>query len=202
MQPLYNIAGKSLVLVSTCGSRFLRSLTKRSQSSLRYTHSSHNNKMAGGDEINVAALATPKPRVAVVQMNSTKDKERNYGICKGLIEKAKACGADMVFLPECFDFVGGSKERSLALAETLDGDIISRYKDIACKQKVWLSLGGFHEKVTKNFFDVAKTSLNLISTFTNIIWDLTFRIQSCLLVIQSDCYFSFCKLTFYLFKKK
>ena len=108
--------------------------------------------MAGGDEINVAALATPKPRVAVVQMNSTKDKERNYGICTGLIKKAKACGADMVFLPECFDFVGGSKERSLALAETLDGDIISRYKDIARKQKVWLSLGGFHEKVTEKTF--------------------------------------------------
>lgn len=53
----------------------------------------------------------------------------------------------MVFLPECYDFVGESPAQSQELAETIDGDIISQYKKLASHLGLWLSLGGGHEKV-------------------------------------------------------
>ena len=53
----------------------------------------------------------------------------------------------MIFLPECFDFVGENKEQSVAMAEPLSGATITEYKKLAKELKTWLSLGGFHEKV-------------------------------------------------------
>lgn len=85
--------------------------------------------------------------VGVCQMNCTSDKEANFSVGKSLITKAKRRGAEIVFLPECFDYVGEDKEKSIAMAETLDGDLITRYRHLAKEQNVWLSLGGFHHKV-------------------------------------------------------
>lgn len=53
----------------------------------------------------------------------------------------------MVFFPECFDHVGESKEQSIQLAESLDGALLSEYKKLALEKSLWLSLGGYHEKV-------------------------------------------------------
>lgn len=49
-------------------------------------------------------------------------------------------------LPECFDMICESRKKLLEAAEPIDGPIISRYRDLAKKCKVWLSLGGLHEK--------------------------------------------------------
>ncbi|XP_064605423.1 nitrilase and fragile histidine triad fusion protein NitFhit-like [Liolophura sinensis] len=84
--------------------------------------------------------------VGVCQMNCTSDKEANFSVGKSLITRAKRRGAKMVFLPECFDYVGEDKEKSLSMAETLEGDLITRYRHLAKEQDVWLSLGGFHHK--------------------------------------------------------
>ncbi|KAL4658685.1 hypothetical protein GN956_G2215 [Arapaima gigas] len=86
------------------------------------------------------------PVAAVCQVNSTPDKEANFAACMGLVEKAKEAGAHMVFLPEGFDYIGSSQEQTLDLSETLAGDIISRYSDLARKLNIWISLGGFHER--------------------------------------------------------
>ena len=53
----------------------------------------------------------------------------------------------MVFLPECADYIGENIEQSLSLAEPLNGDLVHRYRELAKRLKVWLSIGGFHEKV-------------------------------------------------------
>lgn len=53
----------------------------------------------------------------------------------------------MVFLPEAFDYISSSKEEGLSLAQTLDGPLIGQYCQLARQRKLWLSLGGFHEKV-------------------------------------------------------
>lgn len=55
----------------------------------------------------------------------------------------------MVFLPEAFDFIGESKEETFKLAEPLDGHLISNFKELAKSNKVWLSLGGAHVKVSQ-----------------------------------------------------
>lgn len=53
----------------------------------------------------------------------------------------------MVFLPEAIDYIGETKSQSVELAESLEGETISGYQDLARKESIWLSLGGFHQKV-------------------------------------------------------
>ncbi|KAJ3584940.1 hypothetical protein NHX12_013663 [Muraenolepis orangiensis] len=79
-------------------------------------------------------------------MRSTADKEANFSVCKRLVEAAREAGACMVFLPEAFDYIGSSRDQTLAQAESLTGDTVSRYSLLASKLGVWLSLGGFHER--------------------------------------------------------
>ncbi|XP_030285974.1 deaminated glutathione amidase-like [Sparus aurata] len=86
------------------------------------------------------------PVAAVCQVLATPDKQANFSACKQLVEEAKERGAGMVFLPEGFDYIGSSREESLSLAESLTGDTISQYTQLARKLEVWMSLGGFHER--------------------------------------------------------
>ncbi|KAG7496425.1 deaminated glutathione amidase [Solea senegalensis] len=86
---------------------------------------------------------------AVCQVTATPDKEANFSACKQLVEEAKQRGASMVFLPEGFDYIGSSREETLSLSESLTGDTVSRYTQLARKLDVWLSLGGFHERGPK-----------------------------------------------------
>lgn len=90
--------------------------------------------------------SSPPPLAAVCQVSATPNKEANFSACKQLVEEAKERGASMVFLPEGFDYIGSSKEETLSLSESLTGDIISRYTQLARKLEMWLSLGGFHER--------------------------------------------------------
>ena len=53
----------------------------------------------------------------------------------------------MVFLPEACDYIGESKQQSMDMAESVQGEIINEYKKLAKDLDVWLSVGGFHEKV-------------------------------------------------------
>jgi hypothetical protein len=53
----------------------------------------------------------------------------------------------MVFLPEAFDYISESKEKCLSFAHSVDGQIIQDLSQLAKDLDVWLSLGGFHEKV-------------------------------------------------------
>ena len=88
-----------------------------------------------------------KSWAAVCQITANNNCNHNKDLCTGLIEEAAEKGAEIVFLPECFDFVPFEKTDSRDLAEPLDGPTISHYKELACEKKVWLSLGGFHEKI-------------------------------------------------------
>lgn len=71
------------------------------------------------------------PLAAVCQVTATPDKEANFSACKQLVEEAKQRGASMVFLPEGFDYIGSSREETLVLSESLAGDTISRYTQLA-----------------------------------------------------------------------
>ena len=53
----------------------------------------------------------------------------------------------VVFLPECFDYVGENNEQSLSLAASLESTRMQVFCDLAKELGMWLSLGGFHEKV-------------------------------------------------------
>ena len=86
-------------------------------------------------------------KIGIVQMTSTPDKEATFSQAKDLVKKATEEGAKIVFLPECCDYVGDNRQFTMAAAESIDGDLIQRYKDLAAHLGVWLSLGGLHIKV-------------------------------------------------------
>ena len=93
----------------------------------------------------MADLSKPKPVVTVVQMTSTPDKA-TFAQLSALVNRAKTRGALMTFLPECADYVSDSRDQAVALAEPLEGPTVSRYRELARSLKMWLSVGGYHEK--------------------------------------------------------
>ncbi|XP_048741838.2 nitrilase and fragile histidine triad fusion protein NitFhit-like [Ostrea edulis] len=86
------------------------------------------------------------PLIGVCQLTCTADKRQNFQTAKSLIERASSRGAKMIFLPEAADYIGESKSQSIELAETLEGETISKYRELAQRESVWLSVGGFHQK--------------------------------------------------------
>lgn len=84
--------------------------------------------------------------VAVCQLNCTNDKEKNFESASSIVQEAARVGAQMIFLPECFDFIGSNKQEALNAAEKLDGPTVGRYRELARDLKVWLSLGGMHQQ--------------------------------------------------------
>ena len=63
------------------------------------------------------------------------------------ISHTHACsGASMLFLPECFSFVGSKWLETVAAGEPLTGPCISHMAALAKEHKLWLSLGGFNER--------------------------------------------------------
>lgn len=52
----------------------------------------------------------------------------------------------MVFLPEAADYIGESKKMSMEMAESLEGETIGNYQNLARQCSLWISVGGFHQK--------------------------------------------------------
>lgn len=90
--------------------------------------------------------STRRCLAGLVQMCSVNDVHANFSTCARLVKEAKERGAKIVFLPECFSFIGARPGEAQAVAEPLSGPIMRRYRDLACEHDVWLSLGGFQEK--------------------------------------------------------
>ncbi len=65
---------------------------------------------------------------AVVQMCCTSDKSANLARGARLVREAKRRGAELVFLPEAFDFVGETAEQTREMAETVEGCVITAYR--------------------------------------------------------------------------
>lgn len=56
----------------------------------------------------------PAVRVAVGQMTSVGDQVANFNVCSQLAHEAADKGCKMLFLPECFSFIGvNQKEASM-----------------------------------------------------------------------------------------
>ncbi|XP_060575364.1 nitrilase and fragile histidine triad fusion protein NitFhit-like [Ruditapes philippinarum] len=101
------------------------------------------NKMS---TVDTNLLSKPHSVIGVCQMTSTGDKLANFQHAKSLVERCKALGAKMVFLPEACDYIADSKQQSMEFAETLEGETISKYRQLAKELSVWISIGGFHQK--------------------------------------------------------
>ena len=71
--------------------------------------------------------------------------EANFETCSTLASAAASQGCSILFLPECFAYIGIAGNDALAVMEPLDGPLMARYRQLAKDTGVWLSLGGFPE---------------------------------------------------------
>lgn len=88
--------------------------------------------------------------VAVTQHTSKDNKDDNFKEFQNQITNASKVGCKLVFLPECFDFIGDNRKQTIELTETIDGQLIAKYRNLAADLKVWLFLGGMHERRETN----------------------------------------------------
>ncbi|PNG27833.1 carbon-nitrogen hydrolase family protein [Methylocella silvestris] len=87
-------------------------------------------------------------KVSLIQMNSVADKGANIAEAERLIERAVAEERpDWISLPECFDFLGGSRAEKFAAAEALPGGpAYSAMQALARKHAVFIHAGSILEK--------------------------------------------------------
>ena len=91
-------------------------------------------------------MALPRRCLAAVgQMTATSCREANFAACATMARDASARGAAVLFLPECFHFIGGGSDGldNTDIAEPLSGPAMVRYAALAKTHRIWLSLGGF-----------------------------------------------------------
>mmetsp|Transcript_353 Transcript_353/g.413 ORF Transcript_353/g.413 Transcript_353/m.413 type:complete len:282 (-) Transcript_353:179-1024(-) len=84
----------------------------------------------------------------VIQICSGRNPAANLKKIRKLVNSAKVSGCELVCLPEAFDFIGipGTQD-SYVQAETLSGSLMQEYCKLAREENIWISLGGFHERL-------------------------------------------------------
>ena len=89
----------------------------------------------------------PKPtRVGLVQMCAAQDVRANLATCRTLVERASDLGAEVVFLPESFAFIGSDRElRSHVESFASPGPILTACVEMARQGNLHLVAGGFPE---------------------------------------------------------
>ena len=89
--------------------------------------------------------------VGIVQMCATSDVRANVDTTLSLVAQAAAAGAEAVFVPEAFAFIGSERERNVHLEQVPSGDerpgpILGACMDAAKSTRAHLVLGGFPEQ--------------------------------------------------------
>ena len=107
---------------------------------------------------------------AVAQMTVTSDVAANLLQANSLVQKAKAEGASMVFLPEAADFIGESREQTSQLSQPLTGSTVTAFREMAVKHGLWLSLGGLHVRAregekTSNTHILVNAKGDIVATY-------------------------------------
>lgn len=83
-------------------------------------------------------------RVAVCQMRSDDDVERNLAIAEGLLIEAAEGGAELAALPEYLEYMGPASRRA-EIATTVPGPVIERLAAAARGRSMWVLAGGVLE---------------------------------------------------------
>lgn len=86
-----------------------------------------------------------KIKIAVIQMNSGHDKERNLRAAVKLLNRAIARKANFILLPETFNFRGNTVDLT-KIAENIPGLSTEILIDIARKNRVYILGGSIYEK--------------------------------------------------------
>lgn len=87
--------------------------------------------------------------VAVAQMNSGRDKEKNLKKVIGFLKKAIDRGAGFILFPEMFNYRGDGLSLN-GQEELIPGHSLRPLQIIAAKHKVWILAGSIFEKIFKS----------------------------------------------------
>lgn len=90
-------------------------------------------------------MNTERLRVAAIQMNTRDDKAANLAAAERLIEAAAGAGAQLVALPEYFNFMG-TAEAMREAGEPIPGPTIDRLAGLARRLGIWLHGGSIMEQ--------------------------------------------------------
>lgn len=94
---------------------------------------------------------TEKTQVGIVQLCATSDIPRNLETTVSLSKRAIDDGAEVVFLPEAFAYIGSDRERIPQLEDLEEGGpMLECCKNIAKEHSVHVVAGGFPEKAPES----------------------------------------------------
>ena len=97
-------------------------------------------------------------RIALAQMTSTADVAANLERAFTLLDEAVAGGARLLAYPEVFACIAG-RQAKLEAAESLDGPIVSEFRERAARHGLTILLGSVHERIPGNSERVHNTSV-------------------------------------------
>ncbi len=83
-------------------------------------------------------------RVALVQLTSRRDVDKNLDTCRRLAEEAAEAGAKWILFPENAPFLGRDADK-IPIAESIDGPMVSAFAEMARQFNAWITLGSFPE---------------------------------------------------------
>ena len=93
-------------------------------------------------------------RVAVCQMRSDDDVERNLALAERLLTEAADSGAEFAALPEYLDYMGPASMRG-EVASAVPGPVTDRLGSIARERSMWVLAGGVLEAVGDRVHDTS-----------------------------------------------
>lgn len=93
-------------------------------------------------------------KIGLCQMNTQDNKEKNLENAEAYINKLADQGADLVVLPEMFNFLGPDEEK-VKNAETIPGNTIDRMKQKAKEKKIFLHCGSILEKKSDKIYNTS-----------------------------------------------
>jgi len=97
-------------------------------------------------------------KIALAQMTSTDDFAENLEVADRMVEEAAGVGAELLAFPEIFLYLGGRRGK-LAIAETIEGKTVSRFREAAARHGMMLLLGSIHERIADDSDRVYNTSV-------------------------------------------
>ena len=97
-------------------------------------------------------------RIALIQTTSSDDFQANFSDALERVEEAAAAGAELAAFPEVFLYIGGRKAK-LEHAQSLDGEVVTRFREAARRLSVAILLGSIHERIPGREDKVYNTAL-------------------------------------------
>ena len=99
-----------------------------------------------------------RARLALAQTTTTDDFELNLRTAVAMVGQAADQGAQLLAFPEVFLYVGG-RDGKFRHAQPLEGEVVSRFCELAAQHRMLLLLGSLHEPVPGNPDKLHNTSV-------------------------------------------